>query len=60
MCWLTTEKITVDLNVSDDVKGLANGLFEKYAKVLIGDADEAYLNPYDQTCCVYNTIFYKD
>ena len=41
MCWLTTEKITVDLNVSDDVKGLANGLFEKYAKVLIGDADEA-------------------
>ena len=41
MCWLTTEKLTVDLNVSDDVKGLANGLFEKYAKVLIGDADEA-------------------
>lgn len=41
MCWLATEKITVDLKVSDSVKGLANGLFEKYAKTLIGDVNEA-------------------
>lgn len=24
------------------------------------DIPHAYLNPYDRTCCVYNTIFYKD
>lgn len=41
MCWLTTEKITVDLNVSESVKGLANGLFEKYAFSLLGDTEEA-------------------
>ncbi|MCM1061678.1 MAG: hypothetical protein NC452_15520 [Eubacterium sp.] len=49
MQWLATEKVTVDLGVSDSVKGLINGLFEKYAKTLIDDVnfalDKAGSNP---------------
>lgn len=53
MQWLATEKITVDLGVSDSVKGLINGLFEKYAKTLIDDVnfalDKARSNPLGTT-----------
>lgn len=45
MCWLTTEKITEDLNVSDSVKDYANGLFEKYAKTLVGSNEDALTGP---------------
>lgn len=49
MQWLATEKVTVDLGVSDSVKGLINGLFDKYAKTLIDDVnfalDKAGSNP---------------
>ena len=53
MQWLATEKITVDLGVSDNVKGLINGLFEKYAKTFVDDVnfalDKARSNPLGTT-----------
>ena len=39
MQWLATEKVTIDLGASDSVKGLVNGLFEKYAKTLVDDVN---------------------
>lgn len=41
MKWLSTQKVIVDLNVSDDIKGFANGLLDKYAKTLINNVNEA-------------------
>lgn len=41
MQWLATEKITVDLGVSDSVKGFINDLFDKYAKTFIDDVNFA-------------------
>lgn len=60
MCWLTTEKITVDLNVGDSVKGLANELFEKYASSLLGDTEEALegaiKNPLGASSAAFKTL----
>ena len=41
MKWLATEKITVELGVSDSVKGLLGGLVEKYAKKQMDAVDNA-------------------
>lgn len=41
MKWLSTEKITVELGVSDSVKGLLGGLVEKYAKKQMDAVDNA-------------------
>lgn len=53
MQWLATEKVTVEMGVSDNVKGLINGLFEKYAKTFIDDVnfalDKAAANPLETT-----------
>lgn len=41
MKWLAAEKITVELGVSDSVKGLLGGLVEKYAKKQMDAVDNA-------------------
>lgn len=41
MKWLAAEKITVELNVSDSVKGFIGGLLEKYAKNTMDEVDKA-------------------
>ena len=41
MKWLATEKITVELGVSDSVKGFLGGLIEKYAKKQMDAVDNA-------------------
>lgn len=41
MKWLATKKITVELGVSDSVKGLLGGLVEKYAKKQMDAVDNA-------------------
>ena len=41
MKWLAAEKITVELGVSDSVKGLVGGLLEKYSKDYMDAVDNA-------------------
>lgn len=60
MQWLATEKITVDMGVSDSVKGLINGLFEKYAKTFVDDVnfalDSARKNPLETTADSFTSL----